>query len=310
VSKSSIEAQLAQLSSIRGSATDLARELAPFLRQKSNYVVAKAAEIAGQAEVVALAADLIEAFERLMQDPKVRDPGCRALIAIIGALVAMAHHAPQVYVAGVRHVQMEGSYGPPVDAASPLRGLCARGLVRMSHAEALYEVVTLLTQREIPAQVGAVRALGDLGNREAELLLRLNILRGRLEPEVKGECFTALLAIAPHRSLPFVAGFLDDSAPDVIEAAALALGESRLSAACNVLAQAWHKHRNSAVRRTILLAIAMLRSEDAIAFLIDRLESDQQQSATHALAALDLYKHDEPLQTRIQEILSRRHLVR
>src|SRR5579862_7657013 len=107
---------------------DLKRDLAPFLRNKSNHVASAAASTVERLEAAALAQDLVEAFLALMQDPAKRDPGCEALIAMAKALVAMGEPAAKVYFSGVRHFQMEGSFGPPIDAAAPLRGLCAQGL--------------------------------------------------------------------------------------------------------------------------------------------------------------------------------------
>ena len=110
-----------------------ARELRGFLRSKSNHVVAAAAATGERLEVSQLAPDLVEEFDRLMRDPAKLDPGCKAMVAIVQALVQMEDAAAKVYFAGIRHVQMEPSFGPPVDAGAPLRGLCARGLARMGH---------------------------------------------------------------------------------------------------------------------------------------------------------------------------------
>ncbi len=193
---------------------DLKGDLAPFLRHKSNHVVAAAAATAERLEVSGLAPDLVEAFERLMRDPAKLDPGCKALIAIVQALVQMDDPAAKVYFAGIRHVQMEGSFGPPVDVASPLRGLSARGLARMGHPDALLECVTLLVDREVPARAGAIRAIADAGRPDGVLLLRLKALLGDKENEVTSECFGALLSLDPARSVEFVAGFLQSPATE------------------------------------------------------------------------------------------------
>src|SRR5579864_4394182 len=187
---------------------DLKRDLAPFLRHKSNHVAAAAATTAERLEAVALAQDLVDAFLELMQEPAKRDPGCKALIAIAKALVTMEQDAARVYFLGLRHVQMEGSFGPPVDAAAELRGVCAQGLARMAHPDALQECVTLLVDRETAARAGAVRAIADAGVQEAALLLRLKALVGDPKIEVTAECFTSLLRLAPAPSLAFVANFL------------------------------------------------------------------------------------------------------
>jgi HEAT repeat protein len=284
---------------------DLKRELAPFLNHKSNHVIAAAADTAGRFELGSFCPELVEAFLELMKKPAARDPGCKALIAIAKALATMDEPAPQVYFAGIRHVQKEGSFGPPVDAAAALRGLCAQGLVRMTHPDALLECVTLLADPEIAARAGAVRALGESGQSEGMLLLRLKALLGDDE-EIMGECFAALLRLAPAPSLEFVAGFLDSSSDEVGERAALALGESRIPAAFGRLREAWEATARPELRRTLLLALAMLRKDEALEFLMTRLEEDAERGAADALAALVLYARDDSVRERIGKVLVKR----
>lgn len=303
---------LRNIKAIRDSpeAHDLKRDLAPFLKHKSNHVVAAAASTAERLEAVALVPDLVEAFLELMQDPAKRDPGCEALIAIGKALVALDDPAAKVYFAGIRHVQMEGSFGPPVDAAAPLRGVCARGLARMGHPDALLECVTLLADKELPARVGAIQAIADSGPPEGALLLRLKALLGDKEDEVIGECFAGLLRLAPAASVEFVAQFLRSGSEKTREQAALALGESRLAAAFPVLRDAWAKTAQAERKRTLLLSIAMLRLDEAVEFLLARLAEDSEATAADALAALGLYSRDESMRQRVEKIVARRRELR
>jgi hypothetical protein len=302
------EDALAAIHAIRESPEkyDLTRDLAPFLRHKSNHAIAAAAGAAEHLEATALTTDLAQAFEKLMRDPKKLDQGCKATIAIVQALIQMEDPATRVYFAGIRHVQKEGSYGPPVDVAAPLRGLCARGLARMGHPDALLECVTLLVDSEIPARVGAIRAIGEAGRPDGVLLLRLKTLLGDLEAEVTGECFGALLSLDPAGSVEFVAKFLDSHAEGIGEQAALALGESRLAAAFEVLRDAWERGVVAEQRRTLLVAIAMLRSDDALEFLLSRLGEESGPVAADALAGLAFYARDEAVLTRVEEIIRSR----
>jgi HEAT repeat protein len=305
--KPSTEEALAAIHAIRQGPEqyDLARDLGPFLRHKSNHVVAAAAATAGRFEVSALAPDLVEAFERLMRDPSKLDPGCKATMEIVQALIGIDERAAKVYFAGVRHVQMEGSFGPPVDAAAPLRGLCAQGLARTGDPDALIECVTLLTDPWLPARVGAVRAIADAGRPEGVLLLRLKALTGDKEDEVTGECFSALLQLEPARSVEFVAGFLDQS-EETREQAAMALGESRLAEAFKVLRERWERGGPRELRRILLVAIAMSRSEDSLAFLLDRLREESASVAGDVLAGLALYARDEAVVARVEEVVRNR----
>ena len=302
------EDALAAIHAIRHSPEkfDLQRDLAPFLRHKSNHAIAAAAAAAEQLEAGALAPDLVLAFEKLMRDPAKLDPACKATTAIVQALIQLEDSAAQVYFAGIRHVQREGSYGPPVDAAAPLRGLCARGLARMGHPDALLECVTLLADSEIAARTGAIRAIADSGRPDGILLLRLKTLLGDREIDVTGECFASLLSLDPAGSVDFVAKFLNSDAEGMGEQAALALGESRLPAAFNVLRLAWERGGAAEQRRTLLVAIAMLRIDEALEFLLTRLADESGPVAGDALAGLAFYARDEAVLARVEEIIRQR----
>jgi hypothetical protein len=304
----STEDALAAIHAIRQSPErfDLTGDLAPFLRHKSNHVVAAAATTAERLEAGGLAPDLVAAFERLMGNPAKLDPGCKALIAIAQALVQMDDPAAKVYFAGIRHVQMEGGFGTPVDAAAPLRGLCARGLARMGHPGALLECVTLLADREVAARAGAIRAIADAGRPDGVLLLRLKALLGDKEDEIVAECFGALLRLDPTGSVEFVAQFLNSRSGGLGEQAALALGESRLEAAFHVLREAWERSGAAEQRRTLLVAIAMLRSDPALEFLLERLGAESGPVAADALAGLAFYARDEAVLARVEAIIRER----
>ena len=282
------------------------RDLAPFLSHKSNHVTAAAATLAERLEVRSLAPELVDAFCRLMQDPATRDQGCSATLAIVRALIAIEDPAFKVYFLGIRHVQLEGSFGPPVDVAAPLRGLCAQGLARMSHADALEECVTLLADPEVPARTGAIRAIADSGRAEGALVLRLKALVGDEEEEVTSECFAALLRLAPGRSLEFVGKFMGSGSDEIAQRAALALGESRMAAAFPLLREALEHTAGVARRRTLLLAMAMLRQDEALEFLLARLEQEPERAAADTLASLALYARDEAVRKRIEGIVAGR----
>lgn len=285
---------------------DLKRDLAPFLLHKSNHVAAAAADTVGRLEAVTLAGDLAAAFPEWMKDPAAHDYGCKALTAIAKTLAAMDHRAIDVYLSGIRHVQKEASYGPPVDTAAALRGICAQGLVRTSYADALLECVTLLADPEVPARSGAARAISESGQSAGVLLLRYKALIGDKDEEVIAECFAGLLRLAPAESLEFVAKFLA-LGDEIAERAALALGESRLAAAFPLLKEALEQHARATLRRTLLLAIAMLRLDEALELLLRRLAEDSEKQAGDALAALALYNRDDTVRERIRGILTARN---
>ena len=108
-----------------------------MLAHRSHHVVARAARAAGEADLAALAPDLIAAFPRFLEDAVRRDPGCAAKTQIVHALLALNYAAPDVYLRGAVHVQREPGFGPPIDTAPELRATSAIALVVIGHPAAL-----------------------------------------------------------------------------------------------------------------------------------------------------------------------------
>src|SRR5258708_6319271 len=280
-------------------------ELVQYLAHKSNAVVAKAAKLAGDFELHDLRPQLVEAFHRFMQDPATTDRGCAAKTTIVRALEALAAPEEAIYLAGIRHIQMEGSYGPPIDTAAALRSASAMGLVHMHHPDAVLHLVTLLVDREADARIGAVRALAWCGRPEVVPLLRLKVLAGDESVDVIAECFTALLAVAPARSLDFVAGYLDGGA-GVADAGALALGQSREPADVDILKNRYAAGAGESLRRALLAGLALAREDSAYEFLFSLVETAPEKMAGEALAALAVYRHDDRIRSRVMALVVNR----
>lgn len=102
--------------------------LRAYLSHRSGAVVARAAEMAGNCGEQRLSANLVETFRRIVRDPVKLDPGCRALTNIAEALVKLEVPTAEVFYQGVRHRQLEASWGQQVDTAPWLRAVCAVGL--------------------------------------------------------------------------------------------------------------------------------------------------------------------------------------
>jgi HEAT repeat protein len=250
---------------------------------------------------------LPDAFARLLEDPVKRDPNCWGKLAIAKALYDADARADEVYLAGVRHVQLEPSMGGRNDTAAALRGTCIMALVHQQHPRALVEAAQLLVDPERPARVAAARALAASGDAAvAEPLLRLKVAAGEDDPEVLGECFAALLELAPEPSLPFVTAFLDGRHDATAEAAALALGGSRLPAAFGPLRERAEAFTGSTRRRALLVAIALLRRDEAWSYLLERIEDAAPATAVAAIDALATFRHDDTVRERVLEAATRR----
>lgn len=281
------------------------REIRSALAGDSGHAAAKAAAVIGELALAGYASELVAAFDRFMSGTG-SDPGCEAKRAIVDSLAALGHDDPDVFLRGGRHVQMEPVYGGRVDTAPGLRGACAMALVAMGYRDALVELADLLADREAPARVSAARAIAHRGGGDGVPLLRLRALVGDPEAEVLGECFRALLSLRPAASVPFVGRFLDSPRPDVAEAAALALGESRQESALAALRPWAESMTGTEVERAALLALALLRSEDAVAFLLSRVHEGSPTTAVHAIAALGLYRENEGVCGRVRAAAAER----
>ncbi|MBN2002337.1 MAG: HEAT repeat domain-containing protein [Anaerolineae bacterium] len=298
-----LESQLAALNALRAApVTNAARDaLRKALAGKNSHVVAAAAEIVAENELSELEADLVKAFGGLLRQSAKADPGCRAKHALADALYHLESAAEDVFLPGARHVQMEPVWGGQADTAAALRGVCGLGLVRMRHRHALIVVADLLADPEPDARIAAARALGYSGDLAAAPLLRFKARSGDERPEVIYECFLALLKLDAETALPFVADFLRCDDPALAESAALALGESRLDGALDVLSAAWEDTFDADRRRILLLAIATLRTEAAIDYLLEIVRGDARSHAAAALEALRMYQSDPAIWRRVTQ---------
>jgi hypothetical protein len=287
-------------------------EIRAFLRNRSNLVVAKAAKLCGELDARGLIPDLVAAFERLMTDAPRLDRRCAAVTEIIEALYQLDYTEPAPYLRGIHHYQPEASFGPPVDAAAKLRGLSAQGLLRTRNPDVMHEVMPLLVDREAAARIGAARALATNGGDAGLLLLKFKVLTGDAEPEVLAECFAGILADANEQSVRFVAQYLESEDPALVEAAILALGESKNQLAFELLKEKWDRTVTGPVRKVLLTALASSRLEDAISFLISVVRDGRVKTAADALEALSVYKTNDRLLALIRDAVSGRseHEVR
>ena len=303
-----IEGMLSSLHALRAApATEAARaELGKALGSATNLVVAKAAGIVGEFSLRGFEPDLERAFERFMDKSGSTDRGCVAMTAVAKALYETGVAAEGVFLRGIKHVQKEGSYSGSVDTACELRGFSALGLVRMAYREVMVELVDLLADREPQARMAAARAIAYSGRPEGVLLLRLKLLTGDKESAVLEECMSALARLDPRGSVAFLGRFIDAPEEGVRSAAWLALGESRQPEALAMLRTCWERESDAESRQTLALAIAMLRLPAAIEFLAALVACETVATATIIVEAMQLYRHDDALRSRLDAIVAKR----
>ncbi len=298
---SALESLLSELRALRDEpgSSQVTESLRRALKSRHAQAVATATGIVGARALSALSVDLVAAFDRFLGDAVRADPGCRAKTAIAKSLDHMEYDDEALFLKGLHHRQAEPVWGGTVDTACELRGTCAMALVRMNYADVLLELAELLVDPEPPVRVAAAQAIAYHGGDQGQPLLRLKVLSGDGDPVVIAECFGALLRLGPTQSLPFVARFLDAVDPATVEAAALALGESRLPEAFGILRRWWETSLQVQARRTALLAIAVLRHQESLDFLLNLIRDGPKGAAEDAVRALALYREEEALRARV-----------
>jgi len=259
-----------------------------------------------QETILELAKDLEAAFDRFMVNPLKDDKLCRAKIAVVQALDKMEQPRTEVFHKAARHVQLEPVWGKLEDSAPPLRAAAIIALARAEGSSALPLFVDLLADPAKEVRAAAAITLGAVGTETAGLVLRLKARVGDPDPDVLSECLLALLAVDPKEYLPIVGEFLDPLDPDNCEAAALALGKSRLPEALEPLNECLRKSFSRELNQQILLAIAILRRPAAIDHLIELVATEPEPMATAALTALRIHKQDPRLRERIETAVRER----
>ena len=262
------------------------------LAHRNNFLVSKAARMVADAELFALLPDVLAAYDRFFIDAAKSDPQCWAKNALVKTLVKLEHRQKDAYLRGLRHHQMEGSYGGLSDTAGALRGACTHALVDcpgLSDADLLAILLEPLTDADKTVRMEAARAIGQVGGPSAALLLRLRALLAKDEPEVLGAVYSALLAVEGARAIELVAAALKDG-DDLAGEAAFALAEMRAPEALAALTARLRAGADGWFGGVLLSAIALTRLPEAMDFLVALIARD----AREASAAIEAIGRTEP----------------
>ena len=129
--KKAFDQQIATLDALRQQPEESrTQHLRKALAAKNNFIVAKAADLVRDFNLIALTPDLVTAYERFFENPEKSDPQCWAKNAISKTLATFEYQEPDAFLRGMRHVQLEPTYGGLSDSAATLRSTCAFGLVQ------------------------------------------------------------------------------------------------------------------------------------------------------------------------------------
>jgi HEAT repeat protein len=304
--KRSFDQQLAALDELKQQSPDAVVEpLRKALGQRNNYLVAKAADLTAKFRLVQLLPELLAAFDRFFTDPLKTDPQCWAKNALSRALAALGCQDVDVFLRGLRYIQLEPVWGGSEDTAGTLRGTCALALVQwrsLPETDLLLCLMELLVDEDKSVRVEAVRAIEQVGSRPAALLLRLRALLGADEPEVLGACYGGILRIEGATAIPWIAALLA-RADETAAEAAWAIADQRSPEAFAALYERFAVERDSWFRSVLLSAIALTRQQEALDFLFELIRTEPL-NAEAALTALVESKPAQEVVRQLEEIVS------
>ena len=275
--KRAFEAQIAALDALRQAPQESRIEpLRKALTQRNNFVVAKAADLTREFNLQDLTPELLKAFDHFFENPEKSDPQCWAKNAISRTLAAFEVQDPEIFLRGMRHIQLEAVWGGRSDTAGTLRASCALALVQcrcLTNDELLAHLIDLFADTEKTVRAEVARAIEQVGSSSASLLLRLRATLAHDEPEVLGACYSGILRLEGASAIPWISHFLiggDDAAGE----AALAIAGTHCAQALDTLQKSLDVAADPWFRSVLLSAIALTRQDAAMEFLLDLVKSE------------------------------------
>jgi hypothetical protein len=275
--KKAFDQQIAMIDGLREAPPKTRVEgLRKALGDRNNFIAGKAADLARECNHKELTDDLLKAFDRFFDNAEKTDPQCWAKNAISRALAAMEYQEPEVFLRGMRHIQLEPVWGGRSDTAGTLRATCSLALVQcrsVREPDLLAHLLDLFADKDKAVRTKIAHAIEQVGSPAAALLLRLRATLGNDEPEALGACYAGILRIEGASAIPWISKFLaatDDSAAE----AAWAIAGTHLPEAVDALRNALEHAQDAQWRSILLSAIALTRQEAALEFLLDLVRNE------------------------------------
>lgn len=276
------------------------------LQSVHGRVVARAARIVKERRQEGFAADLVGAFDGFRDAPPKSDPGCAAKLAVLEALDFTGYSESQIFLDAARMVQLEPAWGPPVDAAGPLRARAILALANIGYADILLLAGELLADGEAIVRQATAEALAHCGARAGAGLLLLALARSGEDPLVQGAYLSALLELAPDWALPRLRKLLAEGDSSARELAATVLGQSRREDSLDLLLEFVDRSPLASERAVILEAVGLHRSERALESLLGIIRTAREADAGVAVKALGCRKYEARVRERVRETVSMR----
>ena len=295
--------QLAALEQLRHQPPQACIEpLRKALAHRSNYMVAKAADVVRELRLAELIPELLAAFDRFFTNPVKTDPQCWAKNALSRALAALDFQDADIFLRGMRHVQLEPVWGGHSDTAATLRGTCALALVpcrALSENDVLSYLIDLFADKEKSVRVEAARAVESVGSPSAALLLRLRAALGGDEPEVLGACYNGIVHLGGTAAIPWVSRFLS-TADDAAAEAAMAIAADHSPEAFVALRDRFLQEHDRWFQSVLLSAIGLTWQQAGHEFLLNIVRV----ASPHAEAAIEAILRARPSAETIKQLES------
>jgi len=299
--KHKFEAQIALLDALRDAPKEARIDpLRKALAHKNNFIAAKAADLTREFNLQELVPDVLEAFDRFLENPEKSDPQCWAKNAISRALAALEFQEPDIFLRGMRHIQLEAVWGGRSDTAGTLRATCALALVQcrnLSNDDLLKHLLDLFADKDKTVRAEVARAIEQVGSSSASLLLRTRAVMGNDEPEVLGACYGGILRLEGISAIPWISRFLaagDDAAGE----AALAIAGTHSPQAFDALQRSLADTHDAWFRSVLLSAIALTRQDGALEFLLNLVKTE----SIDAERAIEAVVRSMPAQEIVQRL--------
>src|ERR1700723_1973234 len=304
--KRNFDQQLAALDALRQEPEPVRETgLRKALTHRNNFLVAKAADLVREFQMAQVIPELLAAFDRFFHNPVKTDPQCWAKNALSRTLAAFEYQDAEVFLRGIRHIQLEPVWGGSSDTAGTLRATCALALVqcrRLLEPDLLAHLVELFADKDKSVRIEAARAVEQVGSPSAALLLRLRAVLGADEPEVLGACYSGILRLEGASALPWIGRFLASSDDPAAEAA-LSMAGTHSAQGFNILRERFAEEADPWFRSVLLSAIALTRQDAAIEFLIDLVSSESLQVDAALEAVMRSMPSDE-ITSRLEKLVA------
>jgi hypothetical protein len=251
------EQWLEHITALEAAGEDLEKLLPEVLAKAAGAVVAR---LLPRVEVnEASLESLSRAFNRLEKSGRKGDPGCIGREAILRRLLASGWPMGELYHAASRSVQWEPVWGGQVDTAASLRGLGGLGLLRSADADAPLVLARLLADTDRATRLAASEALRESRAEWAAALCVHHLLIAGDEDQVRSMLLLALLESRPAAGLELASHLLEAREAGERAPLCLALGESSMDEAAELLWTHLEEQLLEEDRRPCWLGLALSR---------------------------------------------------